>query len=168
MDLINLLTLLTVLMASFAFVNIRYLKLPETIGLMIVSIFVSFVVIVVGHFEQRVYDYVKNIVDDIDFSKVLFDFMLSFLLFAGSSHTDFSTLKENRFQILMLATVGVVISTLLIGSLAYLVFFTNDGLGHRLYVLSYFWCFNFAHRPYCCARYSGKSQCSQKKLKLPL
>lgn len=138
MDLINLLTLLTVLMASFAFVNIRYLKLPETIGLMIVSIFVSFVVIVVGHFEQRVYDYVKNIVDDIDFSKVLFDFMLSFLLFAGSSHTDFSTLKENRFQILMLATVGVMISTLFIGSLAYVVFSQMMGLG-----IDYMYCLIF-------------------------
>ncbi|PKQ69279.1 cation:proton antiporter [Raineya orbicola] len=138
MDLINLLTLLTVLMASFAFVNIRYLKLPETIGLMIVSIFVSFVVIVIGHFEQGVYDYVKNIVDDIDFSKVLFDFMLSFLLFAGSSHTDFSTLKENRFQILMLATVGVVISTIFIGSLAYLVFSQMMGLG-----IDYMYCLIF-------------------------
>ncbi|MCS6796728.1 MAG: sodium:proton antiporter, partial [Raineya sp.] len=138
MDLINLLTLLTVLMASFAFINIRYLKLPETIGLMIVSIFVSFVVIVVGHFEQKVYDYVKNIVDDIDFSKVLFDFMLSFLLFAGSSHTDFSSLKENRFQILMLATVGVVISTLLIGSLAYLIFTQMMDLG-----IDYMYCLIF-------------------------
>lgn len=125
-------------MASFAFVNIRYLKLPETIGLMIVSIFVSFVVIVIGHFEQGVYDYVKNIVDDIDFSKVLFDFMLSFLLFAGSSHTDFSTLKENRFQILMLATVGVVISTIFIGSLAYLVFSQMMGLG-----IDYMYCLIF-------------------------
>lgn len=128
MDLINLLTLLTVLMALFAFINTRYLKLPETIGLMIVSIFASLVIIVVGYFEQKVYDYVRSIVVDIDFSKVVFDFMLSFLLFAGSSHTDFSTLKENRFQILNLATVGVIISTFVIGSLAYLIFNQMMGL----------------------------------------
>lgn len=138
MDLINLLTLLTVLMALFAFINTRYLKLPETIGLMIVSIFASLVIIVVGYFEQKVYDYVRSIVVDIDFSKVVFDFMLSFLLFAGSSHTDFSTLKENRFQILNLATVGVVISTFVVGSLAYLIF--NQMMGLKI---DYLYCLIF-------------------------
>ncbi|MCU0439464.1 MAG: sodium:proton antiporter [Raineya sp.] len=121
MDLINLLTLLTVIGAAFAFINVRYFKLPETIGLMVISIIASLIVIVVGHFEKPVYDYVKNIVNNIDFSKVLFDFMLSFLLFAGSFHTDFSALKENKFQIIMMATVGVFLSTLIIGSFTYFI-----------------------------------------------
>lgn len=109
------------MMAAFAFINVRYLKLPETIGLMIISIVASLIVIVIGHFETPVYTYVKNIVDDIDFNKVLFDFMLSFLLFAGASHTDFKTLKENKFQIVMMATVGIMLSTAIIGGLAYLI-----------------------------------------------
>jgi CPA1 family monovalent cation:H+ antiporter len=128
MDLINLLTLLTVIGATFAFINVRYLKLPETIGLMVISIIASVIIIIVGHFEKQVYDYVKNIVDDIDFSKILFDFMLSFLLFAGSFHTDFSALKENKFQIVMMATVGVLLSTAIIGGLAYLVLTVMMGL----------------------------------------
>jgi CPA1 family monovalent cation:H+ antiporter len=121
MDLINLLTLLTVIGAAFAFINVRYFKLPETIGLMVISIIASLIVILVGYFEKPVYDYVKGIVSNIDFSKVLFDFMLSFLLFAGSFHTDFSALKENKFQIIMMATVGVFLSTLIIGSFTYFI-----------------------------------------------
>jgi CPA1 family monovalent cation:H+ antiporter len=128
MDLINLLTLLMVMMAAFAFINVRYLKLPETIGLMIISIVASLIVIVIGHFETPVYTYVKNIVDDIDFNKVLFDFMLSFLLFAGASHTDFTALRENKFQIVMMATVGIMLSTLIIGGLAYVILTLMMGL----------------------------------------
>ncbi|GAB4126412.1 MAG: sodium:proton antiporter [Raineya sp.] len=128
MDLINLLTLLMVMMAAFAFINVRYLKLPETIGLMIISIIASVIVIIIGHFETPVYTYVKNVVDDIDFNKVLFDFMLSFLLFAGASHTDFKTLRENKFQIVMMATVGIMLSTLIIGGFAYLILTLMMGL----------------------------------------
>lgn len=116
------------MMAAFAFINVRYLKLPETIGLMIISIVASLIVIVIGHFETPVYTYVKNIVDDIDFNKVLFDFMLSFLLFAGASHTDFTALKENKFQIMMMATVGIMLSTLIIGGLAYVILTLMMGL----------------------------------------
>lgn len=116
------------MMAAFAFINVRYLKLPETIGLMIISIVASLIVIVIGHFETPVYTYVKNIVDDIDFNKVLFDFMLSFLLFAGASHTDFTALRENKFQIVMMATVGIMLSTLIIGGLAYVILTLMMGL----------------------------------------
>ena len=128
MDLINLLTLLMVMMATFAFINVRYLKLPETIGLMIISIVASLIVIVIGHFETPVYTYVKSIVDDIDFNKVLFDFMLSFLLFAGASHTDFTALRQNKFQIIMMATVGIMLSTMIIGGLAYVILTLMMGL----------------------------------------
>jgi len=132
MDLIDLLTALMVMMATFAFINVRYFKLPETIGLMIISIAASLIVIVIGHFETSVYAFVKNVVDDIDFNKVLFDFMLSFLLFAGASHTDFTALRQNKFQIVMMATVGIVLSTIIIGGLAYVILTLMMGLNVAL------------------------------------
>jgi CPA1 family monovalent cation:H+ antiporter len=60
-----------------------------------------------------------SIISSIDFKEVLLDVMLSFLLFAGALHTKLTHIKVQRYPILMFATVGVLVSTFLIGTIAF-------------------------------------------------
>ena len=58
-------------------------------------------------------------VSAIDFETVLMDIMLSFLLFAGALHTNFDQLKIHRGPVLMFSTLGVIVSTILVGGVVY-------------------------------------------------
>ncbi len=124
MSLFVIITILVVLTAAFAFINIRFLKLPETIGMMIISLIFSLLLIVSGLLIPEVSSFARDFIGNIDFSKVLLDIMLSFLLFAGALHTDSSLLKANRRSITVFAIVGVLLSTLLVGVLTFFFFQT--------------------------------------------
>ena len=124
MSLFVIITILVVLTAAFAFINIRFLKLPETIGMMIISLIFSLLLIVSGLLIPEVSSFARGFIGNIDFSKVLLDIMLSFLLFAGALHTDSSLLKANRRSITVFAIVGVLLSTLLVGALIFFFFQT--------------------------------------------
>lgn len=119
-----IITILVVLTAAFAFINIRFLKLPQTIGMMIISLIFSLLLIGSGLLIPEVSSFARGFIGNIDFSKVLLDIMLSFLLFAGALHTDSSLLKANRRSITVFAIVGVLLSTLLVGALIFLFFQT--------------------------------------------
>jgi len=115
MELFTTLTILIVLSALFGYLNVRLLRLPVTIGLMIISIVFSLGVLAVGFIYPAVADYEEQLVRQIDFQKLLMEGMLCFLLFAGSLHVDFGQLKAQRGPILIFATLGVLISTFLVG-----------------------------------------------------
>ena len=51
----------------------------------------------------------------IDFTEVLMQGMLSFLLFAGALHVDINQLRRVAWQVGVLALVGTALSTLIIG-----------------------------------------------------
>ena len=120
MNILTIITILVVITAFFAYLNTRFLKLPETIGMMIISLLFSLLLIGAGLIFPTITDYAKDFIGDIDFSTVLLDIMLSFLLYAGALHTDGSLLKANRRSIGVFAIVGVIISALLVGALLYL------------------------------------------------
>lgn len=122
MNLFAIITLLVVITAVFAYINTRFLKLPATIGIMIVSLLFSLMLILSGYFFPLVADFALDFIEDIDFSKVLLDIMLSFMLFAGALHTDSSLLKANRRSISVFAIAGVILSALLVGTFMYLIF----------------------------------------------
>jgi CPA1 family monovalent cation:H+ antiporter len=119
MSLFELLAILLVIAALLGYLNIRYLKLPTTIGIMLMSLVVSFTLIVLGLFVPAIEQMAENIVGQIDFSNVLLEVMLSYLLFAGALHVDLSDLAKQKWVIALMATVGVVLSTALIGTAAY-------------------------------------------------
>ena len=119
MDIFTIITILTVLSALFAFINTKFLKLPFTIGLMIIAMCFTLVIIILGYFEHWVLDEAKLIIDSIDFETVLLEVMLSFLLFAGALHTKLDELNKQRAPIMMFATLGVLISTFVIGGMMY-------------------------------------------------
>lgn len=119
MDFQTIVTILIILAALFGYFNERFLKLPTTIGLMIISIIFSLLVFFVGYFDPDVLFFEKSLVKSIDFHEVLMDGMLSFLLFAGALHVDFQALQQQRWPILAFATLGVLVSTFLVGGMLY-------------------------------------------------
>ena len=117
----NIIALLTVLAAAFGYINFRFLKLPTTIGLMAISLVMSLFIFVVNYFVPGVLEDAKALIGTIDLSEVILDIMLSFLLFAGALHTDYERLKRYIGPIISLATIGVVVSAVLVAVATYLV-----------------------------------------------
>lgn len=126
MDIFNIVVILTILAAAFAYINTKFLKLPFTIGLMIISIFFTLLVVLIGAVDKEVLLEAKILVKSIDFETVLLDIMLSFLLFAGALHTKLEGLKKNRGPIALMATGGVIVSTFLVAGLVYGLFLAFD------------------------------------------
>ena len=119
MGIFTIFTVLIVLSAIFGFLNIRFLKMPNTIGMMLISICFTALLSILGRFYQPLDAIGKEFIGQIDFSEILLDVMLSFLLFAGSLHTKWAKLKAQRLSILLLSTLGVLMSTFLIGTAFY-------------------------------------------------
>ena len=116
MDLFTLITLLIVIAAVFAYLNTRLLKLPDAIGVMVLSLLFSLLVLGLNAIEPAWFELFKKTLAQIDFGKVLFDVMLSFLLFAGALHTDAAQLKVERRSVILFALVGVMLSTFFVGT----------------------------------------------------
>ena len=112
-------TILVFLSAAFGFINVRFLKLPNTIGLMVITIFFTLGVFALSYFDDTLLNAEKYIITQIDFKTLLLDIMLSFLLFAGALHTNFQQLHVQRWPILAFSTLGVLVSTFLVGSATY-------------------------------------------------
>ena len=127
MDILNTAAILITLAALFSYLNYRFLKIPTTIGIMLISLLMSlgllgFHALGLGQIEQQA----ERMVRGIDFYETLMDGMLSFLLFAGALHVNLEDLSKQKWVIVLLATVGVLVSTFLVGMLAWLIF---NGLG---------------------------------------
>ena len=108
MEYYSIVTGLVVLSALFGYINVRFLKLPLTIGLMVITILFTAVVLFIGQFDTTLLVREKEFIQSIDFETVLLDIMLSFLLFAGALHTNFSQLKVQRGPILAFATFMIL------------------------------------------------------------
>ncbi|MEL6536133.1 MAG: sodium:proton antiporter [Bacteroidota bacterium] len=112
-------SILLAITAAFSVINHRWLKLPLTIGVMVISLTVSTLAIIAGQIFPETFQELCDNVDALDFSGLLFDVLLSLLIFAGAFGTDPKMLAKNRTPIIILATLGVVISTFIVGGLMY-------------------------------------------------
>jgi CPA1 family monovalent cation:H+ antiporter len=121
MDAYLIATILILLSGIFGYINVRFLKLPNTIGLMLITIIFTLIVIALSNIDPTILNIEKEIISEIDFREVLLDEMLSFLLFAGALHTNFKQLKIQRWPVLMFSTFGVLTSTFLVGVAMYYV-----------------------------------------------
>lgn len=119
MDYYAIASVLIVLSALFGYINVKFLKLPITIGLMLITIVFTIIVVAIGQFDDTLLLREKELISQIDFETVLLQIMLSFLLFAGALHTNFNQLKIQRWPVLVFATLGVLVSTFLVGILTY-------------------------------------------------
>ncbi len=110
---------LVFLAAVFGYLNVRFLKLPTTIGLMFITLVYTLGVLGLSYFDDTLLRVEARLIRQIDFETVLMDYMLSFLLFAGALHTNINELKVQRWPIVAFATLGVISSTFLIGTGTY-------------------------------------------------
>jgi len=122
MRLFDLIAVFIVMAAGFGYLNFRLLKLPTTIGLMALSLLFSLSLFVLGAFVPAVAQQTRSVIEQFDFNQVLLHGMLAFLLFAGALHIDLGDLARHKEPIALLATVGVLLSTLIVGVLMWGVF----------------------------------------------
>ncbi len=120
MELFNTVAVLLSLAALFAYINARFIGLPGNIGLLVISLLASLVLIVLGKAGLPVVHSLVEVVRHIDFNLTLMVGMLSFLLFAGALHVDLDELLARKWKIGSFATIGVMLSTVLIGSVTWL------------------------------------------------
>lgn len=115
--------------ALFSFINYKWLKLPNTIGLMVLSLITVGSLYLFRPLFPNLFDFFCQLIYDVDFERLLFDVLLSFLLFAGALHVKIADLKKERWSVLLFATLGTLISTVLVGTL---IFGTTKLLGIHL------------------------------------
>ena len=124
--------------ALLTYVNHRFIGLPTTIGVMVISILLSIGAIFLGFlgFDQLI-DYEVSLLRQLDFTEVLLDGMLSMLLFAAALHVNIGDLKRYKLPIGILACAGTLVSALLIAGALYLM------LPLFGFELSFLWCLLF-------------------------
>lgn len=118
----ELLTIIIVLTALFAYINHRFIKLPNTIGLMIMSLLISGAVIWFGYLFPELANNITKAVHSLDFHELLLNIMLSFLLFAGAIRVDAEQLRNQMLPVILMASIGILISTFVIGTLMFYLF----------------------------------------------
>ncbi|MDO5980587.1 cation:proton antiporter [Flavivirga spongiicola] len=105
--------------ALFNYINYKWLKLPTTIGLMILSLVLIIPITISKTLFPVLYTFFCDIIINADFKTLLLDGILSFLLFAGALHVNLAALAKEKKSILLFATFSVLISTFLVGSLVF-------------------------------------------------
>ncbi len=138
MDFLNITAVLISLAALFSYLNYRYLKIPTTIGIMLIALSISLGLLIADFLKlTNLSNYAEQMLRSIDFHEALMQGMLSFLLFAGALHVSLNDLFKQKWVILFLATVGILVSTFLVGAMTWVVL---NGLGLNI---SFIYCLVF-------------------------
>jgi len=122
MSTFDLLAILITLAAVLGWVNHRFLRLPATIGLMVLSMIFSLALVALGKVGVADLGFLIEALEGVDFDEALLNGMLGALLFAGALHIQIDDLREKKWVIALLASVGVLLSTVLVGGGAWLLF----------------------------------------------
>ena len=124
MDFLQITSILIVLAAAFRAINYLFFKLPSAIGILVVSLLASLGIVVIDALlpDMGIEETVRKTVTGVDFSQALLEGMLGLLLFAGALHVKLSDLQKQWSLILLMATLGVALSTLVFGVGAHLMF----------------------------------------------
>jgi monovalent cation:H+ antiporter, CPA1 family len=137
MTIIQVVALLISLTALFSYLNYRFIKLPTTIGVMLIALLFSLALVGMKHLGFPIHTFTAQVLGQIDFDATLLQGMLSFLLFAGALQINLNDLHSQRGTIISLSLVGVMISTAVVGAGMYYV------LGWVGLPLSFTWCLLF-------------------------
>jgi CPA1 family monovalent cation:H+ antiporter len=130
MTLLGTATVLITLAALFGYLNHRFLRLPSSIGLMLSALLASLLAVALGELGSHTLENLaRHALENIDFNRTLMHGMLSFLLFAGALHINLNDLAEQKWAVGFLASLGVLVSTLVIGYAANWLF---ELLGHPI------------------------------------
>lgn len=123
MRLFDIIAILITLSALFSWFNSRFLKLPTAIGLMLIALLMSLTLLMPIPGSDGLEQDAKRMLASIPFDETVLHGLLGFLLFAGALHVRLSDLAQHKWPILLLASLGVIVSTLLVGFGAWLLFF---------------------------------------------
>ena len=104
----NTLTIIIVLAAAFGYINYRFIKLPNTIAIMLMSLAVSLILIATSWIHPALFNKSMLLISSVNFYNLLMKVMLSFLLFGGSIHIDAASLKKQAIPVLTFSTIGVI------------------------------------------------------------
>lgn len=117
MNILQVASLLIVLAGVFGTINYFILKLPSSIGILVVALFASLAVLGIDAMwpASTVAEDIRGFVQDIDFSDALLEGMLGLLLFAGALHVKVSDLRAQWGIVFLMATMGIALSTLVVG-----------------------------------------------------
>ncbi|PQL90965.1 cation:proton antiporter [Apibacter adventoris] len=120
MELYYSFSVLIVITSIFYYLNLRYLKMPSSIGVMIIAMVVSIVLVFFGNriFPDLILKF-SSLMNSFDFSELLMGGILNFLLFAGGIHININDFKKERLSIITFSTVSVIISTIAVGYILY-------------------------------------------------
>lgn len=118
MTILQITSLLIVLAGVFGSINYLFLKLPSAIGILVVALLASFGVMLVdmGLPHLEIAETARDLITSIDFSDALLEGMLGLLLFAGALHVKLADLREQWRAVFLMATMGVALSTVVIGT----------------------------------------------------
>lgn len=119
MELYYSFSILIVLAAVFSYINARFLKLPASIGIMVIALLVSLGLLAFDSVFPHTFDRISRLIASVDLTEILMGAMLNFLLFAGAIHIHLEDLREQRIPVMIFSTVSVVISTFVIGFVMY-------------------------------------------------
>ncbi len=123
MDLLGTASLLMTVTALFAYVNYRFIRLPITIGVMVISLVFSLFLVLLSKAGLTFgMEYTEKLLSGVDFDATLMEGMLSFLLFAGALHINLNELLDKQWVVGILASVGVITSTFIVGISSYFIF----------------------------------------------
>ncbi|MDR2956050.1 MAG: sodium:proton antiporter [Prevotella sp.] len=120
MDLYYAFSMLIIVATAFAYINMRFLKLPSTIGIMVIAILVSIAVVIIKKVTSaHPLSNFSTLIGHIDFTQVLMGGMLNFLLFAGAININLKDLKEQKLPVIVFSSLSVIISTFVVGFTLY-------------------------------------------------
>ena len=118
MELFRVLAALVTLAALFAYLNHRTLRVPTTIGVMVIARLFSLALLGLGKLGLGGESWFAWF-HEVRFGPTLLQGMLGYLLFAGALHVNLDDLLDRKWTIGLLATAGVLLSTAMVGGLAY-------------------------------------------------
>ena len=116
----QLAALLVSLAALFGYLNHRLLRLPQTIGVMSVALIASLLLLIFGTVTSSgVVNVLREVLLRVDLRHLVLDVLLGFLLFAGALHVNLDDLLDRRLAITSFATVSLLLSTVLVGTVTF-------------------------------------------------
>lgn len=123
LTLFEIIALTLTVSAVLSWLNNAFIKLPHTIGLLVMALLTSFILLGLEALlpDLGVTDAVQAAIGQIDFFETVMNGMLAFLLFAGALHVDLTLMRAQKWPIGLMATFGVVLSTFIVGTLFWLV-----------------------------------------------
>ncbi len=120
MTTLQVLSVLFAIAALFGMISTRWLKLPITVGTMLLTVLASVALIGADQVAPQFHAWALNLVHHIDFESVILHGMLPLLLFAGAFLLDLEQLAKEKLTVSLLSVVGTVLSVFLVAGLMFL------------------------------------------------